>query len=136
MRYEGTKIVYEVGDFGIVSENKNTDSRYFKDDTICKCVREGYYSPLDRNNIRDGWYGTEEFRITPGSINSERKLRPATQEEINKATEEEKIMVGEYEVKFGSSTGARNDCFGYIKVGCVEVSKELFLKIGKKWGLI
>ena len=62
------------------------------------------------------------------------QYRPATQEEINKATGKEKIMVGEFDVVFGNNGFERNTYSDYVRVGCVEVQKELFLKIGKRAG--
>ena len=129
MKYEKNKIVYEVGDYVIVSEHKDTPCRYFRDDTLCKCAEKNYYSPLDKSSIVSDWGGTERFNVTNRRGN-DRQLRPATQEEINKATEEEKIMVGEYEAEF--ITVDKNYGCHCIKVGCVSVSKELFLKIQKK----
>ena len=57
-------------------------------------------------------------------------FRPASQKEINKTIAEEKIMVGEYEVSFDFEPKE------WIKVGCQVVSKDLFLKIGKKAGWV
>ncbi len=87
MKYENNKIVYEVGDYVIVSEHKDTPCRYFRDDTLCKCAEKNYYSPLDKSSIVSDWGGTERFNVTNRGGN-DRQLRPATQEEINKATEE------------------------------------------------
>ncbi len=126
---DGTKIVYKVGDYVVVSEHLDTIDRYFKSDTLCKCVGNNYYSPLDKNAITGCWKGIRDFSIT--QINSERKVRPATQEEINKVNEEEKIMIGEYEVDFGN---ARGDQLDFIKIGCVKVNKELYIETGKKAG--
>jgi len=101
MKYEGTKIVYEVGDW--VTTIREGSRGFNKPD-----VGEVFNYSVDKNRIR-----------------------PATQEEINKATEEEKIMVEDIEVKFVKSSV---NTTGWIKVGCVSVSEGIFKKIGKKAG--
>ena len=117
MKYEGTKIVYEVGDFVTLL--------FEKDEPVVKLTEAGkssiYYKPYNKTSI--GCAGT-------GS-----GIRPATQEEVNKATEEEKIMWGQYEVKFdyyfgcGEVGKAKN-----LEIGCVTISKELWDKTAKKAG--
>ena len=124
MKYENNKIVYEVGDWVVVSEDDGTNSRYFRGDTVCYCTKNNYYSPLNINDIDSYWDNTNEFCVNNIEL-SNRHLRPATQEEINKASEEEKLMVGSQYVTFNED---------FINVGCQMVSKDLFLKIGKKAG--
>ena len=113
MKYENKKIVYEAGDWIAVKVGAQ---------------------PLEIKLINDVRYGqiyydkSEEYCI--GNIPDDSKnVRPATQEEIDKA--EDKIMIGEYEVEFWTGVGK---FYEKIKVGCVTVSKDLFLKIGKKAG--
>ncbi len=118
MKMDGTKIVYEVGDW--VTSGKGEDSGLFITGTvgrICNCNGDYW---VDRHtspttSMKELCIGTDKFRL-------------ATQEEINKATEEEKIMVGGHEVVFDFEPKE------WIRIGCVTVSKELFLKIGKKAG--
>ena len=110
MKYEGTKIVYEVGDWVTCIDNAGSRANYKAGETF-----RVFY--VDKDVLRSG--------SSPNTGMFLFRFRPATQEEINKATEEEKIMVGEYEVKFFQNA---------IEVGCVAINKELFLKIGKKAG--
>ena len=121
MKYENNKIVYEFGDWVTVVGVSGSFSK--KTEAIGHCF------PIvgDVNSFNHG----DEF-----AIDGENKfhvnytlsdVRPATQQEINKAMAEEKIMVGEHEVKF-------MPCSGYIMVGCVQVTRDLFLKIGKRAG--
>ena len=104
MKYEGTEIVHEIGDW--VTRGDETVM-------ITRLCSDGFeYEPregAEKILYRSSWY---------------KNSHPATQEEINKATQEEKIMVGEYEVKFVSEN--------HLHIGCVDVEKGLFLKIGKK----
>jgi len=121
MKYEGRNIVYEVGDFIVFcADNANGgDVRYWKRGMVYKVTDGGSsYLSVERldNGVRNGW--------------CIEKFRPATQEEIDKATGNEKIMVGEYVVNFDTMGGVTDS----IGVGCVTVDKELFLKIGKKAG--
>ena len=121
MKYENNKIVYEVGDFVTRDKDRWANMEIGDTDKIDSAEDNGDYTNLLLSKFRnDGGHSSNNFR-------------PATQEEINKATEEEKIMVGEYEVEFYKVEGSRPHT---IKVGCVKVSEELFLKIGKKWGLL
>ena len=117
MKYENNKIVYEVGDW-VRNDEHNETAR------IRKIEGDYYFFDLSSRpdlckkvGVGSGWHQSS---------------RPATQEEIDKISKEDKIMVGGYEVKFFGSV--HNESKNEIKVGCVEVSKELFLKIGKKAG--
>jgi hypothetical protein len=111
MKYENNKIVYEVGDWVV----KNIDFNYFPADY-------GAYKVAARIDFG-------RFRLEKDLNYSffDNNFRPATQEEIDKATKEEEIKVGEHKAKI-------MDGASIIMVGCQEVSKELFLKIGKKAG--
>ena len=113
MKMEGTKIVYEVGDWVFGWHTKENDY-YAQAWQIGSFDREFVYPKCHPD------WNTEVHN-----------LRPATQEEINTATEEEKIMIGEYEVDFGN---ARGDQLDFIKIGCVKVNKELYIETGKKAG--
>ena len=104
MKMDGTKIVYEAGDW--VISRKDNEPKAFR---ITKIGSAG--GLYDGDN---GWLYDNQADL-------------ASQEEINKATGEEKIMVGEYEVEFHGDK---------IKVDCVYISKPRFLKIGKKAGWI
>ena len=91
MKYKNNKIVYEVGDW-ITSVVK--DDSYFT---------MGSVGQLSRYDGRDWWVypshtGNPDYPNM--CVGKEYLFRPATQEEINKATEEEKIMWGQYEVNF------------------------------------
>lgn len=112
MKYENNKIVYEVGDWVTINQKHHTENG--KTGKLTIKPKEGK-NLWRSSNLNDG------FAIY--------HFRPATQEEINSVTKEEKIMVGDSEVDFGN---ARGDQLDYIKVGCIEVSKETLLKIGKK----
>ena len=121
MRYEKNQIVYEVGDWvtidNLVGQLEGEIGATFP---IKQLAGVYYYGDWDRVNkiTGDCWEG--------------RNLRPATQEEINKATEEEKIMWGQYEVEFDYLGGFV--IADAIKIGCVTVSKELWNKTAKKAG--
>ena len=123
MKYENNKIVYEVGDWAVITGS-----------TVgCTEAELGVaYEVLgwENDNVRLLTHFDLKRAANHCRFND---VRPATQEEINKAPKEEKIMVGEYEVEFYKVEGSRPHT---IKVGCVKVSEELFLKIGKKWGLL
>jgi len=107
MRYENNKIVYEVGDW-IISR---TDS----EPVAFRISKVGEKDELfDKKD--GGWLYPYQSNL-------------ATQEEIDKATGEEKIMVGNDEVEFYTVEGSTPHA---IKVGCVKVDKKLFLKIGKR----
>ena len=106
MKYENNKIVYEAGDYCW----SNSD----------ECV-----------------YGISEIfngeNITVEHANKYPEFRrPATQEEISRATKEQPIMVGDYKVDFGN--GARGEQLDFIKVGCVTVGRLGFLEIKEKAG--
>ncbi len=136
MKYKNNKIVYEVGDWVIPNGIGHTKNNVgFPTDRVFRVERtsndaSGYYVHVDKSSSNIAGY-------TTGFEN----VRPATQEEINKATKKEKIMIGDYEVVFKPEYTYEN---GYaetaekprdiITVGCVSVSKELFLKIGKRAG--
>ena len=125
MKYKNNKIVYEAGDWVAVKVGAQ---------------------PLEIKLINDVRYGqiyydkSEEYCI--GNISDDSKsVRPATQEEIDKT--EDKIMVDKYEVQFvddyykaddGSTASNGGYAGNHILVGCVRVTKETFLKIGKKAG--
>ena len=108
MKYENNKIVYEVGDWVIGQD-------------------------MDYKDIGSAWQVTEiDINIKYGRNDQHFSIvRLASQEEIYKATEKEKIMVDEYEVEFYKVEGCRPHT---IKVGRVKVSEELFKKIGKRAG--
>ncbi len=114
MKMEGTKIVYEVGDWVMPTESVDWNRN---NSFPCK-IREINGDCADCNDVSNSCYVGN--------------LRPATQDEINKATEEEKIMWGEYEVKFLRRDST--DVMGNIKIGCVIVSKELWDKTAEEAG--
>ena len=108
MKYENNKIVYEAGDYCWST----------CDDCVYKITELGKGKELSVSHAN--------------KYNGLR--RPATQEEIDKAAEEEKIMWGQYEVNFAPKG---NDFIReIITIGCVTVSKELYIKTGKKAGWI
>ena len=109
MKYEGRKIVYEVGDFVMPLERV---SHWNRNNSFPARIKGIYGNCADCGKYQDSC----------AVVN----LRPATQEEIDKV--EDKIMVGEYEVVFPT-----NGC-DVLAIGCVNVSKKLFLKIGKRAG--
>jgi len=130
MKYEGTKIVYEVGDWV----------------TTTREASRNFYKPDVGEVFRITGVGNIDVYFKPHYSVEKNRIRPATQEEINydekkniymlsyfekKATEEEKIMVEDIEVKFVKSSV---NTTGWIKVGCVSVSEGIFKKIGKKAG--
>ncbi len=123
MKMDGTKIVYEVGDWVVLLfEPENFVVEITKVSGV-----QIYYKPYNKCSIGCSGYLPKD-------------VRPATQEEINQATKEEKIMVGEYEVEFkgyypkgGHNTGEPLKCTQII-IGCVTVYPQDFLKIGKKAG--
>ncbi len=115
MRYEGTKIVYEVGDW--VTRTKETHLGMYSGDTdrVVGLLYSDTAVVLQKF-VLDG---------NDGGSHESKNFHPATQEEINKATKEEKIMVGEFEVHFYQHI---------LEIGCARIPKELFQKIGKKAG--
>ena len=120
MHYDkNNKIIYDCGDWVTrVSEN-HLDMGIGDTDRVEDVVGTSFR--LHRFTTENGRGGSHEIF----------NFRPATQEEINKATQGEKIMVGEYEVEFYRKEGCTPHT---IKVGCVKVPEELFLKIGKRAG--
>ena len=124
MRYENNKIVYEVGDWVTFPKTPVLWSSAFSDNyPINKPIYPATfqiekYSEEGMLGMNYGWSTDAEY------------FRPATQGEIDRATEEEKIMVGKNEVEFYRKFN--DEPCHKITVGCQEVSKELFLKIGKK----
>ena len=108
MIYVNNKIVYEVGDWVIRPQNYSSDveSKRFNGKAFPIAGIDSYDAFFYPDNC-----GEDGFE----------SIRPATQEEIDKV--EEEIKVGEYDVEFED---------GQIVVGCQIVSKDLFLKIGKK----
>lgn len=120
MKYEGTKIVYEVGDFVTRIDGEHLGMNVGDADRI-------YGFDEYSNQIQL----TKYIGVNSRGCHTRNLFRISSQEEINKATEEEKIMVGEYEVEYYKVEGSRPHT---IKVGCVKVPEELFKKIGKKAG--
>ncbi len=124
MKTIDNKIVYESEDWVTVLEDSGgyTKGRAYK---VRKMIGDVLYTEIDDVNSRtNGWHQTN--------------FRPATQDEINSATKEEKIILKDdqgfnYDVKFNGAFPPVGGAFS-IKVGCVEVSKETFLKIKKKAG--
>jgi len=122
MRYEKNKIVYEVGDWVKVG-NSNDYHKFLEPGDVF--MIESVQQMSRPASLKLGYRG---YAIHSDSVT------PASQEEIDKATEEEKIMVGEYRVRFLGDDNLRDSKCYYIEVGCAKISKELFLKIGKKAG--
>ncbi len=122
MKMDGTKIVYEVGDWVMPTENV---ARWNRGDSFPCRIREINGDCAYCNDVANSCYMGN--------------LRLATQEEINQATQEEKIMVrgrnARYEVEFDYYFGCGEvGKAKQLKISCVEIDKELFLKIGKKAG--
>ncbi len=116
MKYEGTKIYYEVGDWVVGWHNENPD-----------LLHNAWLIESFHNSI---------FATPKGHLDwntGVENLRLATQKEIDDATKEKKIIVGADEVKFTANQEPYNGCTE-LRIGCVTVSKELFLKIAKKAG--
>ena len=114
MKYENNKIVYEVGDWVTRIRDEHLDMCVGDTDRVVDIFSSASIS-LQRFTSDSG-----------GGSHENMNFRPATQEEINKATEEEKVFIDEYEVVFYNQDK--------IKVGCVTIREKLFLKIGKKAG--
>ena len=111
MKYVDNKIVYEVGDW-IVGHTEECGR-------ITRIRKDGKYLYYNVDGAGD-------------HSSYHESSRPATQKEIVKATKEQPIMVGNYEVEFYPGLMTRDN--DIIKVGCVEVNKETFLKIKQKAG--
>ena len=118
MKMHGTKIVYEVGDWVKVTEQHC--------DNLAKVGLVGKITRYDPDNTASYLFRTDNIESWCEDVCL------ATQSEINKATEEEKIMWGQYEVEFLKRDAT--DVMGNIKIGCVTVTKELWDKIAKKAG--
>jgi len=114
MKLINNKIVFEVGDWVTCIDNSGSAE-----------YKVGNVGKVSVTEIG----GSEDALRTQGHFHSMffRRFRLSTQEEIDAATKEEKIMVGLYEVEFFESKVN-------IIIGCANVSKELFLKIGKRAG--
>ena len=110
MKYKNKKIVYEVGDW--VTKIKEGDMCGLGVGETSRILLIG------KSDIT--------LDITNAPFCSPKCIRPATQEEIDKV---DKIMVGDYQVIFPPE-----GCTQIITIGCVSVSKEVYLKIGKKAG--
>lgn len=108
MKYINNKIVYEVGDW---VKYTNRDFQ-----TVAPIIRVSDFIHLDTSIAGKSVIWSSE------------RFEPATQKEIDEAIKEKEIKVGEYIVNFDF---APNE---WIRVGCQTVSKDLFLKIGKKAG--
>ena len=116
MKYKGIKIVYEIGDWVMPTDNVS----YWNRDNSFPCrIREINDDCADCNDRSSSCYMGN--------------LRPATQEEINKATQEEKIMVGEYEVEFLETWRGKNKA-NRINIDSVTIYEDQYLEIGKKAG--
>jgi len=120
MKYENNKIVYDCGDWVMPTEKAAHWNRNNSFPCRIREINGDYADCNDRSN--SCFVGN---------------LRLATQEEIDAATKEEKIMVDSCEVKFIwydiQSTADSEPCTE-INVGCVTIRKKLFLKIGKRAG--
>ena len=116
MKYVNNKIVYEVGDWVVITKECRTG---FSQTMQIKRFLNGILD-IQVDNRGEIW----------GDLYDKESVRPATQEEIDKATKEEEIKVGDYLVKFHNYSETCTDKF--IEVGCQKVTKDLFLKIGKK----
>jgi len=117
MRYENNKIVYEAGDWVKILSDCPRGAKLITGDVV---------KVKETENIGNG----QRLYFPIYAVHDD-NVCPATQEEIDKATQEEKIMVEKYEVRFVSAFPPSSGAYS-IRVGCAEVSKELFLKIGKK----
>ena len=116
MKYKHNQIIYEVGDWVVIENNGH--GGHLSIGATGKIVSEGH-APNFRVELGNKcWYYAGDG-----------DLRLATQEEIDSA--KDNIMVGEYGVKFDHF---HKEYANSIKVGCVEIPKETFLKIGKKAG--
>lgn len=125
MRYEKNKIVYEAGDYITVIEC--SDDSYVGKVFIMKEENTRGYDVQHTKHPSSDTKGAYTFTKDIGD-----KIRLSSQEEINKVTEEEKIMVGENEVEFLGSYFPLD--ITRLRIGCVMVDKELFKKIEKKAG--
>jgi len=117
MKCINNRIIYEVGDWVTCIDNCGA-MRNYKVGDVSKVSYIGEDILRTENSTDTGMYP--------------RRFRLSTQEEINKATEEEKIMIGGLEVKFLKRV--TTSAIGNIRVGCETINKELYLKIGKKAG--
>ena len=118
MRYDSNgKIIYGEGDWvtcirieGVRRGSGWKDGLTFQVKSIIPDVSDILFGGLNNNGV---------YSIS---------VRPATREEINKVLKGDKIFIDELEVKFDFEPKE------WIRVGCKIISKELFLKIGKKAG--
>lgn len=116
MKCKNNKIVYERGDWVVLD--------FLRGSPAVKII-----------SINDSHIDYEPWDEDSSGFTFLAKIkRPATQEEINSATKEEKIVVGDCEVEFIRPGMASGGVMSEIKVGCVAVSKETFLKIKEKAG--
>ena len=124
MKYDkDNKIIYDYGDWVTIT------SDYDGSVTRGKSYKIGgeYYRGATENILH---IEKDDMGIDNGICGL--TYRPATQEEINKSTKEQPIMVGDYKVDFGN--GARGEQLDFIKVGCVTVGRLAFLEIKEKAG--
>ncbi len=128
MRMEGTKIVYEIGDWVTCIEGGTK---------VGGGYQEGFVFPItsidDYNDYQVVWKGENGHGVYNDSI------RISTQFEINKATQEEKIMVGdlgtigEREVEFLEIWRGKEKA-NRIKIDNVTIYEDQYLEVGKKAG--
>jgi len=116
MKYKNNKIVYEVGDWVVRPEKYSGVSAMIFNDKAFQIAG------ID-----------EDFFLYPDDCGRDglESIRPATQEEIDKALKNDKIMIGEYEVEIPTDKPAN-----IIRVGCQIVDQQTALKICKKAGWI
>ena len=120
MKYTDDKIFYEQGDWVVVSLRGSDNPKI----NVCQITHTSKTDPFPIYLDYFGHVYGED-------------IRPATQEEIYKEIKgrEETIEVGGYKVKF-YPPGDNSENALYIEVGCIEVNKAEFRKIGKKAGWI
>ncbi len=133
MKTIDNKIVYEVGDWVTVTGYPRSWSSSYGN-----CPSDAKY-PFTGEIIQrstDDSIGVCGYGLDLGALIENKMIRLATQDEINKATKEETIYVGngdDYIVEFTANREPYEGCTE-LRIGCVTVTKDKFLKIKKRAG--
>lgn len=129
MKYEDTKIIYEVGDW-VFLDLASTDW-IFRIQSIEKNDKvNADIVNMNGNDYNGDWSGTVRGKFSLSS----NAIRPATEAEVKLAMSRysENITVGSHKVCFNTVAGTED--VESLQIGCVNVTKEKFIRIGVRAG--
>jgi hypothetical protein len=145
---ENIEIIWEVGDWITFQDIGCSDTWLFKVDSV-DSIRFGssecYTVAKQDTSFGNGQWQWEKYPILKKDCfvffhKSIHDFTPANFKDIRECRKLEKIMIGNYEVKFGNDIKFTNADEMWdkdiIQVECQIIDKETFLKIGKKAGWI